>query len=116
MSDKLKQLSKLTVVVFLLLLNGCTVFRKEPKMNTEIVCPNGKITLVTFVRAKELKRAILVAYKEKKNLRTSENYTAVRLEDGRSFVLKNLPPEVAASCDLVESKVGEVEASYIHHF
>ncbi len=87
-----------------------------PDTNTEIICPNGKAILVKYVHSKDMRAAINASYLNKKRLRTSENYTPIRLPDGRSFVLKNLPPEIASSCDLRESKVGEAEAGYIHHF
>ncbi len=95
---------------------SCKIFDEIPDTNTEIICPNGSATLIKFIRAKDLRAAINTAYLTKKKLKTSENYTTVRLRDGRSFALKNLAPEVASTCDLRESKVGEVEASYIHHF
>ncbi len=115
MSDKLKQFSKVFFATFLAAqLVACS--DPPPDFNTEIVCPNGAAILVKFIRAKDLREAITTAYADKKALRTSENYTPVRLKDGRSFVLKDFPPEVASSCDLVESEVGKADPSYIHHF
>ncbi len=90
--------------------------QKEYKVNTEIICPNGSALLIKFINAKDLGDAIQVAYRNKKRLKTSENYTTVRLRDGRSFVLKNFPPEVATNCALRESLVGQVEPDYVHHF
>lgn len=116
MSDKLKQRNKLFILSFLFGLASCALINDVPNLNTEIICADGGATLVKFVRAKDLKRAILIAYQEKKKFKTSDKYTAIRLSDGRSFVLKNLPPEVAAGCNLRESKIGVAEPSYIHHF
>lgn len=115
MSDKLKQLSKIFFsLVFVLQFIACS--DPPPDFNTELICPNGSAILVKFVRAKELRDAINAAYINKKQQKTLEGYTPIRLKDGRSFVLKNLPPEMASSCSLSESKVGKVESSYIHHF
>lgn len=115
MSDKLKLLSKIFFsLVLVLQFIACS--DRLPDFNTEIVCQNGSAILVKFVRAKDLRDAINTAYINKKQQKTSEGYTPIRLKDGRSFVLKNLPPEMASSCSLRESKVGHVESSYIHHF
>lgn len=123
MLDKLK-LNKFSSRYFLikslsilaaLTLSSCS-FNKPYKVNTEIICPNGKILLVKFINAKDLGEAIQVSYLNKKYLKTSENYTPIRLKDGRSFVLKNISPEVAASCILQESPIGQAEQDYIHHF
>ncbi len=116
MSDKSKLHNKIFLLLFLTQISSCSFFNKIPDTNTEIICSNGKVILVKFIHAKDLRAAINTSYINKKRLRTSENYTPIRLADGRSFALKNLPPEIASTCDLRESKVGEVEDSYIHHF
>jgi hypothetical protein len=122
MLDKLKRnkmLKKLAAIIPLSLLLivsvSCSFSRKVYKVNTEIICPNGVTILVESSNAKDLGDAIQLAYRNKKRLRTSENYTPVRLRDGRSFMLK-IPPELVASCSLSESLVGQVEHDYIHHF
>ncbi len=115
MSDKLKLLS--SAIIFWGFVSSCSLRDSNPPlMNTEIICPNGGAILVKFARAKDLRAAIRVAHLNKKRLKTSENYTPIRLSDGRSFVLKGISPEVASTCDLRESKYGQVESTYIHHF
>lgn len=116
MSDRLKQLNKIFLLGFFMQASACSFLEPVPNTNTEIICANGSVILVKYIRAKDLGAAIKASYVNKKKQRTSEGYTPVRLKDGRSFVLKNLPPEVASTCDLRESKIGEVEASYVHHF
>ncbi|MDX2083033.1 MAG: hypothetical protein SFV53_03490 [Rickettsiales bacterium] len=115
MLDKLKH-NKIFLFLILTAFFSCHFKPKVPDFNTEIVCPNGSVTLVKFIRAKDLRKAILISYQNKKLQKTSEYYTPIRLEDGRSFALRNVSPEVASTCDLVESKVGEVDATYVHHF
>lgn len=90
--------------------------KKPLRINTEVICPDGTATLVTSARAEDVADAIQIAYQKKKILRTSENYTPIRLRDGRSLALKNLSPENAVLCALHESKAGDVESSYVHSF
>ena len=116
MSDKLKLLNKIFALVVSLQIVSCSLFESKIDTNTEVFCPNGSVILVKFIHAKDLRNAINVAYQNKKRLKTSENYTPIRLLDGRSFVLKGIAPEVASSCELRESKIGEVESTYIHDF
>ncbi len=113
MLDKLEQLSKKLLIIFLAATSSCGP--KYPDTNTEIVCPSGSAMLIKFIRAKDLRAAINESYKRKKLEKTSENFTVVRLPDKRSFSLK-MSPEYAASCELRETKIGEVENDYIHHF
>ncbi len=116
MLDKLK-LAAILATLFLAEIFSCSLSsQKEYKVNTEIICPNGSALLVKFINAKDLGDAIQIAYRNKKRLKTSENYTTVKVRDGRSFVLKNFPPEVAANCALRESLVGQAEPGYVHHF
>ncbi|NBV05639.1 MAG: hypothetical protein EBS06_00180 [Proteobacteria bacterium] len=117
MSDKSRLLNKIIIAIFLLsLFASCSAEKEKYLYNTELVCPNGSAILVKFVRAKDLKAAIRTSYINKRKLKTSENYTPIRLGDERSFMLRNISPESAITCDLYETRVGEVESSYIHHF
>jgi hypothetical protein len=107
-------MKKFLLLIFLVSSLSCSK-PKRVLINTELFCKNGQTILIKFVRASDLKKAITLAYANKKRLKTSENYTPVRLPDGRSFVIK-ISPEIAFDCDLVESYLGQVERDYIHHF
>ena len=85
-----------------------------PNVNSELICPNNLRILVKFVRAKDLKLAIQESYVEKKRLKTSENYTVLKLKDGRSLAIRQIPVEVAVTCIVQESFMGFADQSYVY--
>lgn len=84
--------------------------------STEILCPNGSKTLIKFSRLQDVREAIYYAYHSKKAEHTSENYTPIRLADGRSFRIEKVFPEEAIKCFLRETPVGLADPWYIRHF
>jgi hypothetical protein len=86
----------------------------EHNTNSEIICPNNFRILVKFVKAKDLREAIINSYLEKRRLKTSETYTVAKLKDGRSLAFKQIPPEVAVTCIVQESFVGFADRRYVY--
>lgn len=98
----------------MLLLGITSCSSKIPNVNSELICQNNLRILVKFVKAKDLKLAIQESYAEKKRLRTSENYTLIKLRDGRSMVIRQIPVEVAVTCIVQESFIGFADKSYVY--
>lgn len=97
-----------------LLITTASCNGNPPNVNSELICPNNLRILVKFVREKDLKLAIQEAYAEKKRLRTSESYTLVKLRDGRSLAIRQIPAEVAVTCIVQESFIGFADQSYVY--
>lgn len=109
--NKLKKVNLLLV----LFLSVTSCKEKLPLINSELICPGNYRILVKFTRAADLKEAIYTAYIAKKARRTNENYTVVKLKDGRSIGFNKIPPELAMTCIVQESYMGFVDRSYVHH-
>ncbi len=88
---------------------------KVIKVHTEILCPDGLRIFVRYARMSDVDAAIKKAAKDKKELRTSEKYTAVRFDLNRSFKL-DLPPEQAVNCSLREFEANEADKKRAGNF
>jgi hypothetical protein len=104
---------RLITILTLFLAPSC---KKEiPLVNSEFICPNAPRILVKFVKADDLKIAIHKAYLKKMQYKTSENFTAVKLRDGRTLAFKGISPEIAVNCLIIESYIGFADQRYVHH-
>lgn len=116
MSGKLKhnnKLIKIVAILLIFLISQCSSNRHV--VNTEIVCPNIRI-MVRFASAKEIQKAIDKAYETKKQKEGNENYTAIRLSDRRSFVIRKMPPEDAIKCQLNEIQLPALYKDYKQYY
>ena len=112
MSDKLNH----SKFILLILLLSCFTACQKPIFNTEILCPDGSRILVRYSTEEEVRAGIQKAYNEKKKYRTSEDYTAIRMPNQRSFKVEKIEPEKMIKCSLRQSLIGTVEKNYISYF
>ncbi len=82
--------------------------------DTEIICPNGRTTLIKFAKLEDVKQGIINALEEKKRNKTTENYTVIKFPDGRSMRLEKEPPEDVVGCMLRQSEYRRIESKYIY--
>lgn len=110
---ELVNLLKFWMALFLLILfAACSAFKGKINVDTQIFCQNGANFLIKDVRESDLRRAIKEAYNNKKRYKTSEDYTPIRLRDGRSLMMSKIPPEEMVNCFLREVSQNIAEGSY----
>lgn len=82
--------------------------------DTEFSCPNGLTVLIKYVKAQDVRNAILKHVEEKKKFGTSEKYTVIVLEDKRSMKIDDVRPEDALFCSLRESEYHPIKRKYVY--
>ncbi|MBL6665002.1 MAG: hypothetical protein ISQ34_04070 [Rickettsiales bacterium] len=95
-------LVKLALGSILLLLFSC---KNKTVYYTELVCKD-EVVLIRFASAKDVRKAVEDALFLKKKYRSNEDFTVMRFEGNRSFVIEHLLPEEAVNCDIREIPTG----------
>lgn len=86
------------------------------KTSTQIICPDGKKYLIRHAYAAEVKNAIAEDLKRKKERKSSENYTVIRIPNIESFHIPKMPPEKTIECIIEQNTFDELYPDYILSF
>jgi hypothetical protein len=70
--------------------------------------------IIKFAKAQDVKKGIERALFEKQQSHTSETYTAIKFDDGRSIKIEKESPEEAMKCVLRETKYNYVDVIYLY--
>ena len=104
---------RLLFLAITLIASSCAAYSSVEKLSdVQMLCSNGTNFLITSATESDVRRAIKDAYDSKVKYGTSEDYTPIRLKDGRSLSIAKLPPEEAVKCSFKGVPANMVEGSY----
>lgn len=110
----------LSSIVFISCLISCGESFKmsQQRINsaTQIICPDGKRYLIRHSYANEVKKAIEEDLKRKKERKSNENYTVIRIPNIESFHIAKMPPEKTIECLIEQKSFEELYPDYILSF
>jgi len=82
--------------------------------DTEISCDDGLVVLVKYAKMDDVKKGIAAHIEDKKFHETSDNYTAIKFPDGRSFKIDKKSPEETMKCNFRETQYAPVKGKYLY--